>query len=259
MHSSAVSFEVPAEAYDRFMGRYSVRLSSQLADLAGISARQTVLDVGCGPGALTAELVRRLGPAAVTAVDPSSAFVAAVRERHPGVSVERAFAEDLPFDDETFDAALAQLVVHFMNDPVAGVGEMARVTRSGGVVATCVWDHAKGGTGPLSVYYRALHEVDPSRPDESDRPGTHQGELAGLFATAGLEEIEEATLTARVEHPTFEEWWAPFELGVGTIATVFEELGPDRVARLRELCRAELPPAPFVVEARAWAVRGRPA
>jgi SAM-dependent methyltransferase len=254
-----VSFEVPAEAYDRFMGRYSMRLSSQLADLAGVSADQTVLDVGCGPGALTAELVRRLGPAAVTAVDPSSAFVAAVRERHPGVTVERAFAEDLPFADGAFDAALAQLVVHFMNDPVAGVGEMARVTRSGGVVATCVWDHAKGGTGPLSVYYRALHEVDPSRPDESDRPGTRPGELAELFATAGLEEIQEATLVARVEHPTFEEWWAPFELGVGPIATVLAELGPDRVARLREICRAELPPAPFVVEARAWAVRGRPA
>jgi trans-aconitate methyltransferase len=68
-----VSFNVAAEAYDRFMGRYSMPLAPQLADFASVSAGQRVLDVGCGPGALTAELVARLGPAAVAAVDPSDA------------------------------------------------------------------------------------------------------------------------------------------------------------------------------------------
>ena len=101
-----------------------------------------MLDVGCGPGALTAELVRRLGPGSVSAVDPSEPFVAAARERHPGVDVQRASAEELPFEDQEFDAALAQLVVHFMADPVAGLREMARVTREQGVVAACVWDLA---------------------------------------------------------------------------------------------------------------------
>jgi ubiquinone/menaquinone biosynthesis C-methylase UbiE len=90
---------------------------------------QRALDVGCGPGALTAELVSRLGAVAVAAVDPSEPFVAAARERHPGVQVLRASAEHLPFPDRTFDASLAQLVVHFMSDPVAGLAEMARVTR----------------------------------------------------------------------------------------------------------------------------------
>ncbi|MEP7225039.1 MAG: class I SAM-dependent methyltransferase, partial [Actinomycetota bacterium] len=143
-----MSFTVAADAYDRFMGRYSVLLAPQLAALADVVVGQRVLDVGCGPGALTTELVRRLRPAAVTAVDPSEPFVAAARERHPGVRVERASAEHLPFADQAFDAALAQLVVHFMADPVAGLREMARVTRKHGVVAACVWDHA-GGQGPL--------------------------------------------------------------------------------------------------------------
>jgi ubiquinone/menaquinone biosynthesis C-methylase UbiE len=252
-----VSFEVPAESYDAFMGRYSRHLSAQMADLAGVAAEEDAVDVGCGPGALTTELVRRLGADHVTAVDPSERFVEAIRSRLPGVTVERASAESLPLADDRFDAALAQLVVHFMTDPVAGLREMGRVTKPGGAVAACVWDHAAGGRGPMSVYYEVLHEVDPSRANESERPGTRPGHLAELFRTAGFDEIEEAKLIARVEHPTFEEWWAPFELGVGPISEVFAELGPERVAQLRELCREALPPAPFTVEARAWAVSAR--
>src|SRR3954469_8035327 len=129
-----MSFDVAAESYDRFMGRYSSQLSAQLADLAGVEAEQRVIDVGCGPGALTAELVRRVGASAVAAVDPSEPFVEAARARHPGVDVRLASAEQLPFEDDVFDAAIAQLVVHFMSDPATGVGEMARVTRPGGPV-----------------------------------------------------------------------------------------------------------------------------
>ena len=99
---------------------------SRLADFGGVHAGQAVLDVGCGPGALTVELVRRLGPDAVAAVDPSEPFIAAARERHPGVDVRLSTAEDLPYPDGTFDATLAQLVVHFMSDPVAGLAEMAQ-------------------------------------------------------------------------------------------------------------------------------------
>ena len=114
-------FTVAAESYDRFMGRYSAPLAPQLAELAGVAGGQRVLDVGCGPGALTAELVRRAGAANVAAVDPSEPFVAAARERQPGVDVRQASAEELPFEDAAFDAALAQLVVHFMSDPVRGL------------------------------------------------------------------------------------------------------------------------------------------
>ncbi|HEY2689718.1 MAG TPA: methyltransferase domain-containing protein, partial [Streptosporangiaceae bacterium] len=116
-----MSFNVSADAYLRFMGRFSEPMASQFADLAGVSPGQRVLDVGCGPGALTAELVRRLGPGEVSAVEPSAPFAAAARQRLPEVDIRQAAAEQLPFADGTFDVALAQLVVHFMADPVAGL------------------------------------------------------------------------------------------------------------------------------------------
>jgi SAM-dependent methyltransferase len=250
-----VTFNVAPEAYDRFMGRYSLQLSPQLADLAGVRDGQRVLDVGCGPGALTAELVRRLGPAAVAAVDPSRPFVVAARARNPGVTVLQASAEQLPFPDRTFDAALAQLSVHFMSDPVAGLTEMARVTRTDGVVAACVWDHA-GGQGPLSLFWQAARELDPEVDDESRLAGTREGHLAELFEAARLHDIEEAVLSSSLEHPSFEEWWAPYTDGAGPAGSYVAGLNAERQAELRERCRRLIPTEPFVLTARAWASRG---
>jgi SAM-dependent methyltransferase len=254
---TAANFEVPAEAYDRFMGRYSRHLSVQLADFAGVGRGQRVLDVGAGPGALTRELVLRTGPEAVMAVDPSESFCAALRAREPGVRVEVAAAERLPLDDGAFDCAIAQLVVHFMADPVAGLREMARVTRPGGTVAACVWDHAEGGRGPLSPYHRAVHRFDASQPNESGRAGVREGHLKELFAAAGLDELEEATLTVAVAHPTFDDYWEPFELRVGPTAHYLTRLPQAELERLKGYVREELPEPPFTLEARAWAVRGR--
>jgi SAM-dependent methyltransferase len=250
-----MSFDVAADAYDRYMGRYSVLLAPQLADFAGLRSGQRVLDVGCGPGALTAELVARLGASAVAAVDPSEPFVAAARERYPSVEVLRASAEQLPFPALTFDAAIAQLVVHFMTDPVVGLAEMARVTRRNGVVAACVWDHA-GGQGPLSLYWRAARKLDPEVDDESELAGVREGHLAELFAAAGLHEIESTVLWVSLEHETFEAWWEPFTRGVGPAGSFLASLSPDRQVELRETCRSMMPGAPFVVTARAWAARG---
>jgi ubiquinone/menaquinone biosynthesis C-methylase UbiE len=250
-----MSFAVPPEAYDRFMGVYSVQLAPQLADLAGVEAGQRVVDVGCGPGALSSELVRRLGPNGVTAVDPSETFVAAARERLPGVTVERASAERLPFPDASFDAAIAQLVVHFMSDPVAGLAEMGRVTRPGGVVAACVWDHA-GRQSPLSSFWEAARVLEPEVDDESGLAGARQGHLAELFEAAGLREIDATTVTATVEHQTFEDWWTPFTFGIGPAGAFVAGLSEDRQTELSELCRARLPAAPFTITARAWAARG---
>ncbi len=248
-----MSFSQP-DAYDRFMGRYSVHLAPQLADLAGIGRGQRVLDVGCGPGALTGELARRVGAARVSAVDPSEPFVAAARQRNPGVDVRHAAAEELPFPDGTFDAALAQLVVHFLADPVAGLREMARVTRPGGVVAASVWDHV--GQGPLTLFWRAAHDLDPGLEDESRMPGVREGHLAELMEAAGLREVESGGSFAPVEHATFEEWWEPLTLGVGPAGRYVAGLAPEQNAALREQCRALLPAPPFVLHARAWTVRG---
>jgi SAM-dependent methyltransferase len=250
-----VSFDVAAEAYDRFMGRYSRLLSPQMADLAGVTAGQHVLDVGCGPGALTAELVARLGPDGVAAVDPSVPFVGAARDRHPGVDVRLASAEDLPFSDAAFDAAIAQLVVHFMTDPVGGIREMARVVRADGVVAACVWDHA-GGKGPLGLFWDTAHSMDPGVADESSLAGAREGHLASLFGAAGLGDVASRTVEADLELASFDEWWEPFTGGVGPAGAYVAALSPERQVELRERCRAALPSGPFTVTARAWAARG---
>jgi SAM-dependent methyltransferase len=250
-----VSFEVAAEAYDRYMGAWSRQLSPQLVEFAGVRPGQRVLDVGCGPGALTAELAGRLGAQSVSAVDPSESFVAAARTRHPGVDVRAATAESLPYPDGTFDAALAQLVVHFMADPVSGLAEMARVMRPGGVAAACVWDYA-GDRGPLGPFWEAVRRADPDVDDESRLAGTREGHLGELFAAAGLRDVEETSLTATREYAGFDDWWEPFTRGVGPGGAYVARLGPDGRADLRERCRTMLTAGRFVLTAHAWAARG---
>jgi SAM-dependent methyltransferase len=161
----------------------------------------------------------------------------------------------LPFPDRSFDSALAQLVVHFMADPAAGLREMGRVTREDGIVAACVWDHA-GGQGPLSPFWEAAHELDPDVEDESMLAGSRQGHLSELFEDAGLQEIEETHLAVSLEHPTFEDWWEPFTLGVGPAGAFAARLDTEQQTRLRRLCEERLPAAPFVLTAVAWAARG---
>ena len=250
-----MAFEVAAQAYDRFMGRYSQQLSSQLADLAGVRAGQRVLDVGCGPGALTAELVSRVGEAGVFAVDPSESFVAAAKKRFPGVDVQRGTAEELPFGDGAFDAALAQLVVHFMTDPVAGLREMKRATSSGGTVVACVWDHV-GERSPLTVFWQAAREVDPRARDESHLPGAREGHLSELFTDAGLASVEETSIEATVGFESFDEWWEPYTFGVGPAGAYVKSRDDEQRERLRARCEELLPAAPFTLSAWAWAARG---
>ena len=246
-----------ADAYAAFMGRFSEPLAVQFAEYAEPRAGQRALDVGCGPGALTAQLVERLGADRVSAVDPSAPFVAATRERLPEVDVRSGDAEDLPFPDDGFDLAAAQLVVHFMTDPVVGLREMARVTRPGGVVAACVWDHA-GEAGPLATFWRAAREMDPRVHDESGLAGAREGHLAELCDQAGLREIESTVLTVNVRFATFDDWWEPFTFGVGPAGAHVAGLDEAGRDELRTRCAHLLASAPFEINASAWCVRARP-
>jgi len=250
-----MGFNVAAESYDRFMGGWSQPLSAVFADFAAVTAGQRVIDVGCGPGNLVAELVSRVGADAVAAVDPSEPFVEAARARYPGTEIRQASAESLPYPDGAFDAALAQLVVHFMTDPAAGLREMARVTRPGGVVAACVWDFGNG-RAPLSLFWRAALELDPAATDESRLAGARAGHLVELLSVAGLGDVEEAELSVRREFASFDVWWEPYTRGVGPAGGYVAGLGPERQAELRDRCRALLPDGPFELDAVAWAARG---
>lgn len=253
-----VAFDVPAGSYERFMGRFSTPLAPSFCDatIDDLADGARVLDVGCGPGMLTRELVRRLGPGQVSAVDPSPPFVETAAARFPGTDVRPARAERLPYDDDTFDAALAQLVVHFMTDPAGGLREMARVTRPGGTVATCVWDHS-GGSGPLSRFWDVAHRLDPSTLGEGHLPGTAEGELADLLDKAGLSDVRQDRLSVSVRFSDFDDWWEPYTFGVGPVGVYVRRLSPDRLERLEAALRAELPSGPFEVRADAWCATGR--
>ena len=250
-----MSFDVAADAYDAFMGRWSRLLSSDFADLAGIGAGSRVLDVGCGTGALTEELVRRVGDSQVSAVDSSASFVASMRDRFPDLDVREATVERLPFEDGAFDASLAQLVVHFMPHPVAGLVEMGRVTRRDGVVAACVWDFA-GDRGPLAVFWDAARAIRPDVEDESGLPGTCEGHLANLFRSAGLRDVIDVALHASITHASFDDWWEPFTKGAGPAGAFVASLSAEERLALRRECAGRLPATPIRVDAAAWATRG---
>lgn len=218
---------------------------------AGVGAGDRVLDVGCGPGALTAHLLS-VG-AEVAAIDPSPPFIDAIRDRFPNIDVREGTAEKLPYETAAFDAALAQLVVHFMTDPVGSIGEMARVTRRDGVVAACVWD---GPTGALAPFWDAVHVIDPDAQDEALLSGAHRGHLIELFEAAGLRDVEEEGIAVDVIHPTFDEWWEPYTYGVGPAGDHVARLDDDGRVRLASVARERLGSGPFTVTATAWAARG---
>ncbi|RDH78218.1 class I SAM-dependent methyltransferase [Mycolicibacterium moriokaense] len=246
-----MSFDVPPQAYARFMGRYAEPLAKVFTAFAGVDPGDRALDVGCGPGALTAHL-RSVG-ADVCAIDPSAPFVDAVKERFPGINACEGTAEELPYDTAAFDVALAQLVVHFMTDPVAGLRQMARVTRRGGVVAACVWD---GPTGALAPFWDVVHAIDPDAQDEALLSGAHGGHLTELFEAAGLDGVSEDSIAVDVVHPTFEEWWEPYTFGVGPAGDYVQRLDDAGRARLESAARERLGGGPFTVTATAWAARG---
>lgn len=250
-----MTFEVAADSYGRFMGRYSEPLAIVFADSVPLAPGHRVLDVGCGPGALTNVLVDRLGAAAVSAVDPSEPFVTAAQERFPGLDVRLTGGETLPYDDDTFDAALAQLVVNFMPDPVAGLREMTRVTRPGGTVAACLWDFA-GAAAPLSVFWQAVLDLDQASGPEADTAGPGGAGLEGLFVQAGFTGSALSHLTVNVACPSFDAWWEPYTLGVGPAGAHVQSIDADQREALQARCRDLLPPAPFVVTASAWSVAG---
>ena len=250
-----MSFEVSGDAYDRFMGRYSRELAPVFADFAGIDSGQRVLDVGCGSGVLTEELARRVGADHVAGADPSP-LLEACAERVPGAELKRASAESLPWPDEAFDAALAQLVVHFMDDPAAGAAEMRRVTRPGGAVATCVWDFG-GGMQLLRLYWQSVRTIDPGA-DAETSPFGERDRLEALLRDSGLADVEVDGLEVSTRYEDFDELWNSFLLGVGPAGQYAVGLPPERQEAVRQEYHRRLgePDRSFTLDARAWAVRG---
>jgi SAM-dependent methyltransferase len=243
-------FRVGGDAYDNFMGRYSRVLAPLFADFVGVSSGMRALDVGAGTGVLTAELLSR--GASVAAADPSPEFVAVLRERFPDLEVEEASAESLPFGTGVFDVALAQLVVAFMSDAPAAVGEMARVARR---VAVCMWGVAE--VDMFAAIDRTAEAVGAARGGEPRRYRTPH-EIHDLLAPHG--EVESAELDVTVGYRDFEEFWRAMDHGVGPAGQWLASLDAGQ----REHAHAELfrelgsPSGPFELKARAFAAAVTP-
>lgn len=253
----AQSFLAPAQGYDALMGRYLPTLAPAFADAAGVGPHQRVLDVGCGPGGLTRELVDRTGAANVAAIDPSGPFVQACRDRHPDVDVRAGVAEQLPFADDEFDAALACLVAGFMSDAAAGIAEMARVTRPGGVVAACFWDLPR--MEMLARFWAGVAESAGAGRGEVGLLGSREGDLSALLAGAGLDDVHEVGLDAHAGYSGFDDWWRPLTLGIGPAGMYVRSLDDVQRRAVRAACRRQFtdPDQPFTLHARAWCAVGR--
>ncbi|HET6449055.1 MAG TPA: class I SAM-dependent methyltransferase [Conexibacter sp.] len=259
--SGADTFRHAAELYDRHVGRYAPALAEELVAFAGVAPGMRALDVGCGPGALTAALAQRLGAAAVCGVDPSQPFAQACRARVLGADVVVAAAEQLPFADDAFDAVLSQLAVNFMDDALVGVRELVRVARPGGTVAACVWDYA-GEMTLLRAFWDAAREVEPERGAAADEGVTMrwcaEGELAELWRAAGLCDVRSGALVVRARYADFEDLWGPFPSGLAPSGVFCASLDEPRRAALHAALRRRLAvgDGPFELTARAWAVAG---
>ncbi|HYI22516.1 MAG TPA: methyltransferase domain-containing protein [Candidatus Limnocylindrales bacterium] len=249
-----------ADKYDRYVGRYSPALARALVDLAAARSGERALDVGCGPGALTTELAALLGAQNVAAVDPSPSFVEACRARNPEVDVREAPAEKLPFEDDSFDHVLSQLVLNFMTDAAAGVAEMSRVSRPGGRLTSTVWDY-RGEMTMLVAFWESVAATDPAGSARDERLTMRYGtpdELQQLWSEGGLQDIAVSPLVVTAQYSGFEDLWEPFDPGVGPVGAYMASTSAEQRARVREEFRRrlEVGDEPFQLTARAWAVTG---
>ena len=255
-------FEV-AEAYEVMMGRWSRQLAPLFVEFVGVRDGDTVLDAGCGTGSLSATLVRVTGASKIVGIDPSKGFIEYARTlvTDPRVTFELGDAQDLPYTDGSFDRCMALLIVNFVPDAPKAANEMRRVTKSGGVVATTMWEGSRAHelTG---CFWNAAVAIDPTAKRPAERRGSYGSAeaLSDLLKGAGLTDIEVTDLTMPCQFSSFDDYWLPLTEGVGPSGAYLARLSEDDRAALRERLRQDLlgnrADGPFTLQAKAWAVKG---
>ncbi|WP_102108389.1 class I SAM-dependent methyltransferase [Oceaniglobus roseus] len=254
------------EAYDAYMGRWSRRIAPLFLDLLDPAPRADWLELGCGTGGLTGAIVDRCDPRHVTALEPSEGFLRTARER---ISAERATfvagtAERLAtLPAAAFDLAVSGLVLNFVPDRLAALGEMRRVTRPGGAVAFYVWDYPGGGVGFMRAFWTAAAALDKGAGDlTEDRrfPFCTRDGLLDLARAAGLTSPSVAPLEAASVFADFDDYWHPFTLGTGPAPGYCASLPDEARARLRQRLYDTLPreqDGSIRLGLRAWAAVSR--
>ena len=252
---TSTTFSGSSDAYERFMGRYSRPLARAFADFAGVRDGMRVLDIGAGTGALTDELIARVGIGSVAALEPSPDYSGALAERLPGLDVRQAPAEELPWEDASFDGALSQLVVVFLKDAPAATREQLRVVRPGGVGAVCMWE--VDGLELMQAVNEVRRRLGPNPPIVGVAYRSEQS-LRALFESAGFRDVETTKLESAFEHRSVDEVWdAAIRVG-GPGGAMASSQPPEALARGREVFGELLgnPAGSFTLRGRAAAVRG---
>ena len=250
-------------AYERFMGQWSRRLAPSLVTFAGVRDGETVLDIGSGTGALAFAIAAAAPAARITGVDPAAPYVAFAQSKVTNDRVRFVVgdAQALQLPDRSFDRVLSLLVMNFIPDHTKALHEMIRVTRPNGVIAAAVWDYDEG-MQMLRIFWDEAVASDPKTAsrDERHMPLCKRGELAALWRTQGLIQVDEQPLTIEMAFANFDGYWAPFLGGQGPAGAYVARLSePAREAlrlRLRKRLLGDGADRPFTLTARAWAVKG---
>ena len=253
-------FEV-AEGYEVTMGRWSRQLAPLFLEFVGVRDGERVLDVGCGTGALTSTLASMTRAAKIVGIDPSAAFIRAARSQivDPRVTIELGDAQNLPYADASFDRCLSFLIANFIPDALKAAKEMRRVTKSGGVVATAMWDGSRANELQNCLWDAAI-AIDPT---VKQRPGLYGSAevLSSHLTGAGLTEIEVTDLTMPCRFSSFDELWQRYLVGssAGPTGVYVAGLTENRREALKQRLRRDVlhegTDGPFTLRAKAWAVR----
>jgi len=252
-----------AQAYERFMGRWSRRLAPLFVRFAGVHDGDTVLDVGSGTGALTAAIAKMAPSSRIFGIDPAAPYVA-LAQSQPGsmlIRLEVGDAQQMRFDTATFDRTLSMLAVNFIPDVRKALSEMTRVTKPDGTVAAAVWDYGEG-MEMLRAFWDEAVALTPAAAakDERSMPLCRRNDLAALWREHGLRDVVEEGLTIETRFASFDDFWTPFLEKQGPAGAYASSLpAADREAlrlRLRQRLLGDGPDRIIVMHARSWAVRG---
>jgi ubiquinone/menaquinone biosynthesis C-methylase UbiE len=264
--TTSTSFLVTnGDGYHLQMGRWSQRLAPLFVEFAGVDQGRRVLDVGCGTGILSVCLASNPSIGNISGVDVSAIYIEHANKNKTSSRLHFQIGDacNLGFPDAWFDHSLSLLALQFTADVNRAVGEMRRVTQSGGTVAAATWD-TRGGFVAFRMVMDAAAMLGQHGKDQRalayTRPLSRPGELAQAWRDAGLINVSQDMRTIRMDFTTFSDFWISAEGGEGPIAAFVRSLDPAAHANLRDAVRLAYldgeADGPRSYAATAWVARG---